>query len=237
MAVHRRRRGGTPRTPPPLPDQRDHRGKQRNLQSGKSDQAIFGTQTFRSQTPPPRSPQTAAVRPSMPPDRLATASTANATASTANATASTANATASTANATASTANATALQPQETPLQPLSKTPLQPPSSSSAAPPLPPQTPKWPNTGAKEGEGGGWGLSPSGRWSTCLGALPSGSRLHLEVVGAQLSVVDFVGRLSIVTLLPGFAFVLKVWLMPGRLLCGMGGRRPCPLSWGGLGLF
>ena len=42
--------GGTP----PLPaDQRDHRGKQRNLLLGKSDGAIFGPQTFGSQTPPP----------------------------------------------------------------------------------------------------------------------------------------------------------------------------------------
>ena len=37
-------------------DQRDHRGKQRNLQLGKPDQAIFGTQTFGSQTPPPPPP-------------------------------------------------------------------------------------------------------------------------------------------------------------------------------------
>ena len=37
--------------PPPPPDQRDHRGKKRNLPLGKSD-PIFGTQTFGSQTPP-----------------------------------------------------------------------------------------------------------------------------------------------------------------------------------------
>ena len=39
--------------PPPPPDQSDHRGKKRNLQQGKSGQAIFGTQFFGSQTPPP----------------------------------------------------------------------------------------------------------------------------------------------------------------------------------------
>ena len=42
-----------PATPPPPPDQSDHRGTNGNLQSGKSDRAIFGTHTFGSQTPPP----------------------------------------------------------------------------------------------------------------------------------------------------------------------------------------
>ena len=46
MAVHRRR----------TPDQSDHRGKKRNLQWGNSCWAIFGTQTFGSQTPPPPPP-------------------------------------------------------------------------------------------------------------------------------------------------------------------------------------
>ena len=49
--------GGAPPPPPPPghppPDQSDHRGKNRNLQSGKSCRAIFGTQTSRSQTPYP----------------------------------------------------------------------------------------------------------------------------------------------------------------------------------------
>ena len=43
--------GGRP--PPSPPDQRDNRGKQQNLPLGKSGQAIFGTQTSGSQTPPP----------------------------------------------------------------------------------------------------------------------------------------------------------------------------------------
>ena len=38
------------------PLESDHRGKKRNLQSGKSYQAIFGTQTFRSHTPSPLPP-------------------------------------------------------------------------------------------------------------------------------------------------------------------------------------
>ena len=42
-----------PGPPSPPPDQSDHRGKKRNLQKGKSDRAVFGTQTFGSQTPPP----------------------------------------------------------------------------------------------------------------------------------------------------------------------------------------
>ena len=58
MAVHRRRRGVTP--PPPLdphpPDQTDHRGKKRNLQSGKSGRAICGTHTCtHPPTPSPNS--------------------------------------------------------------------------------------------------------------------------------------------------------------------------------------
>ena len=40
---------------PPPPDQNDHSGKKRNLQLGKPDWAIFSTQTFGSQTPPPSS--------------------------------------------------------------------------------------------------------------------------------------------------------------------------------------
>ena len=52
MAVHRRRRPPPPPDPLP-PDQRDHCGKTRNLQSGKSGQASFGTQTF---GPPPPLP-------------------------------------------------------------------------------------------------------------------------------------------------------------------------------------
>ena len=43
--------GGAP--PPPGP--KDHRGKQRNLQLGPSYRAIFGTQTFETQAPPPPS--------------------------------------------------------------------------------------------------------------------------------------------------------------------------------------
>ena len=38
--------------PPPPPDQSDHRGGKRNLQSERPRRAIFGTQTFGSQTPP-----------------------------------------------------------------------------------------------------------------------------------------------------------------------------------------
>ena len=45
--------GGSPPKPPPPQDQRDHRGKKRNLQLGKSDGAIFGTQTFGSLPPSP----------------------------------------------------------------------------------------------------------------------------------------------------------------------------------------
>ena len=60
MAVHRSRTrggGGLPQNPlPPSPDQSDHRGKKRNLQSGKSGQAIFGTQNFGSKTPSPPPP-------------------------------------------------------------------------------------------------------------------------------------------------------------------------------------
>ena len=45
-----------PKAPNPLPqpsDQSDHRGKKQNLQKGKSGWAIFGTQNFGPQTPPP----------------------------------------------------------------------------------------------------------------------------------------------------------------------------------------
>ena len=49
MALHHRRRRGYP----PTPDQRDHRGKTRNLPLGISGRAIFGTQIFGSQSPPP----------------------------------------------------------------------------------------------------------------------------------------------------------------------------------------
>ena len=41
---------------PPPPDQRDRRGKTQNVQLGKSGRALFGTQTFRSQTPFPFPP-------------------------------------------------------------------------------------------------------------------------------------------------------------------------------------
>ena len=41
-----------PPPPPPPPDQRDHRGTKRDLQNGKFCWAIFGAQTFGSQTPP-----------------------------------------------------------------------------------------------------------------------------------------------------------------------------------------
>ena len=52
--AHRRRRRGTPRPKPsPPPDQHDRSGKKRNFQSGISCRAIFGTQTFGSQSPPP----------------------------------------------------------------------------------------------------------------------------------------------------------------------------------------
>ena len=40
-------------SPPPPPDQSDHRAKKRNSRLGKSCPAIFGAQTFGSQTPPP----------------------------------------------------------------------------------------------------------------------------------------------------------------------------------------
>ena len=54
------------------------------------------------------------------------------------------------------------------------------------------------------------------------------------VVGPQFSVADFVGHLSELfsslyfSLV--FAFILKVWLMPGGLFCSIGRRRQCPLS-------
>ena len=53
MAVHRRRRGGTTpwNPPPPRQDRRDRRGAKRNLPLGKSGQALFGTQSFGTQTP------------------------------------------------------------------------------------------------------------------------------------------------------------------------------------------
>ena len=55
-AIHRRGRGRPPPTPGPTPpDQSDHRGKKRNLPSGKSCRAIFGTPIFGSQTPSPPS--------------------------------------------------------------------------------------------------------------------------------------------------------------------------------------
>ena len=56
MAVHRMRREGTlpgPLAPPPPQDQSGHSGNKRKFQLGKSDRAIFSTQTFGSQTPPP----------------------------------------------------------------------------------------------------------------------------------------------------------------------------------------
>ena len=46
--------------PPPPPDQRDHRGKKRNLPLEKSSRAVFGAHTFWSQSPPaPPSPSSA----------------------------------------------------------------------------------------------------------------------------------------------------------------------------------
>ena len=49
--------GPLPQNPlPPSPDQSDHRGKKRNLQKGKSGQAIFGTPNFVSKTPFPPPP-------------------------------------------------------------------------------------------------------------------------------------------------------------------------------------
>ena len=56
MVVHRRTRGVPPLNPPPPPDQSDYRGQKRNLPSGKFCQAIFCTQNFESQTPPPLPP-------------------------------------------------------------------------------------------------------------------------------------------------------------------------------------
>ena len=54
----------SPKTPlPPSPDQSDHRGKKRNLQSGKSGQAIFGTPSFGSKTPSPPPPPPALKKP------------------------------------------------------------------------------------------------------------------------------------------------------------------------------
>ena len=41
---------------PPSPDQSDHSGEKRNLQLGKSGQAIFGTPSFGSKTPSPPPP-------------------------------------------------------------------------------------------------------------------------------------------------------------------------------------
>ena len=44
---------------------------------------------------------------------------------------------------------------------------------------------------------------------------------------------DFAGFFifqSLVPLPPGFAFTLKVWLVPGSLLCSVVRRRQCPLS-------
>ena len=58
---HRVHIRGNSRTPPP-PDQSDHRGKQQNSQKGKSCRAIFGTQTFGSQTPHPSSLQMTSLR-------------------------------------------------------------------------------------------------------------------------------------------------------------------------------
>ena len=52
MAVHHRRRS-LPLDPPPPTHQSDHREKQQNLPLGESGRAIFGTQSFGSQTPPP----------------------------------------------------------------------------------------------------------------------------------------------------------------------------------------
>ena len=48
--------GGPPPQPPPPPDQSDHSGKKRNLQKGKSGQAIFGTPSFGSKAPSPPPP-------------------------------------------------------------------------------------------------------------------------------------------------------------------------------------
>ena len=48
--------GEVPPPGPPLPHQRDPRGRKRNLPIGKSDWAIFGTQKFGSHTPPPSPP-------------------------------------------------------------------------------------------------------------------------------------------------------------------------------------
>ena len=49
--------GPLPQNPlPPSPDQSDHSGKKRNLQQGKSGQAIFGTPSFGSKTPSPPPP-------------------------------------------------------------------------------------------------------------------------------------------------------------------------------------
>ena len=57
--IIKNQRGGgpLPQNPlPPSPDQSDHRGKKRNLQEGKSGQAIFGTPSFGSKTPSPPPP-------------------------------------------------------------------------------------------------------------------------------------------------------------------------------------
>ena len=64
MAVHHTTRGGGVPLPPSPPDQSDHRGKKRNLPLGESCQAIFGTQTFGSQTPPLLSSNTSSTPPS-----------------------------------------------------------------------------------------------------------------------------------------------------------------------------
>ena len=61
--------GGDPSLNPPTPDQRDHRGKKRNLQEGKSCRTVFGTKTFGYQTPSPLPPQ-AQKTPCHPPPPL-----------------------------------------------------------------------------------------------------------------------------------------------------------------------
>ena len=59
MAVHRRRRGVNP------PHQSDHRGKKRNSSSGKSCQAIFGTNFGIPPNPPPLSEGAGTVLPDL----------------------------------------------------------------------------------------------------------------------------------------------------------------------------
>ena len=51
------------RSPPSPTDQSDDSGKKRSLPSGKSCQAVFGTQTIGSQTPPPTPPPSLLMHP------------------------------------------------------------------------------------------------------------------------------------------------------------------------------